>query len=88
MQQLFKLALFELGIVSDLVECVHLHNLAVLEDRVQQVLEESQKIRRLKRGENFNVLQQLFSTFKEAVFQETVRLPIDLCVLLTNVKYL
>lgn len=37
--ELFELALFELGIVSDLVECVHLDNLAVLEDRVQQVLE-------------------------------------------------
>lgn len=49
-QQLFKLALFELGIVSDLVECVHLHNFTVLEDCVQQVLEEKQKMGRLKRG--------------------------------------
>lgn len=39
MLQLLQLALFELGIVSDLVKCVHLHNLPVLEDSVQQVLE-------------------------------------------------
>lgn len=39
MQQLFKLILFELSIVSDLVKCVHLHNLPVLKDCVQQVLE-------------------------------------------------
>lgn len=44
MQQLIQLALFELGIVSDLVECVHLHYLPVLEDRVQQVLDARQKI--------------------------------------------
>lgn len=38
-QQLVKLTLFELSIVSDFVECVRLHNLPILKDRVQQVLE-------------------------------------------------
>lgn len=38
LQQLLELALFQLGIVSDVVERVRLHNLAVLEDGVQQVL--------------------------------------------------
>lgn len=50
MQQLFKLTLFKLGIVSDLVECVHLHNFPVLEDRVQKVLEEKHNVRWVKRG--------------------------------------
>lgn len=52
MQQLFKLILFELSIVSDLVKCVHLHNLPVLKDCVQQVLEmrEEQDRERLKIG--------------------------------------
>lgn len=39
LQQLLELALFQLGIVSDVVERVRLHDLAVLEDGVQQVLE-------------------------------------------------
>lgn len=38
-EQLFKLALFKLSIVSDFVKCVGLHNLPVLKDCVQQVLE-------------------------------------------------
>ncbi len=38
-QQLLKLTLFELSIVSDFVKCVRLHNLPVLKDGVQQVLE-------------------------------------------------
>lgn len=38
-QQLFKLTLFELSIVSDFIKCVHLHNLPILKDCVQQVLE-------------------------------------------------
>lgn len=37
-QQLFKLTLFELSIVSDFIECVRLHNLPILKDCVQQVL--------------------------------------------------
>lgn len=37
-QQLVKLALFKLSIVSDFIKCVHLHNLSVLKNRVQQVL--------------------------------------------------
>ena len=43
MQQLFKLTLFELSIVSDIVECVRFHNLPVLKDCVQQVLEKNRK---------------------------------------------
>lgn len=39
LQQLLKLALFQLGIVSDFVERVRLHNLPVLKHGVQQVLE-------------------------------------------------
>lgn len=39
LQQLLKLAFFQLGIVSDFVERVRLHNLPVLKDCVQQVLE-------------------------------------------------
>lgn len=42
-EQLFKLTLFELSIVSDFVKCVRLHNLPVLEDCVQQVLEMNRK---------------------------------------------
>lgn len=38
-QQLLKLTLFELSIVSDFIKCVRLHNLPVLKDCVQQVLE-------------------------------------------------
>lgn len=39
LQQLLKLAFFQLGIVSDFVKRVRLHNLPVLKDCVQQVLE-------------------------------------------------
>lgn len=39
LQQLLKLAFFQLGIVSDFIERVRLHNLPVLKDGVQQVLE-------------------------------------------------
>lgn len=39
MQQLLELTLFELSIVSDFVKCVRLHNLPILKDCVQQVLE-------------------------------------------------
>lgn len=42
-QQLFKLTLFELSIVSDFIKCVRLHNLPVLKDCVQQVLELNRK---------------------------------------------
>lgn len=48
-QQLLKLTLFELGIVSDFVKCVRLHNLPVLKDGVQQVLEMN-RTRRWKEG--------------------------------------
>lgn len=56
LQQLFKLTLFELSIVSDFVKCVRLHNLPVLKDCVQQVLEMNRKTRqrevRIKRKED------------------------------------
>lgn len=39
LQQLLKLAFFQLGIVSDFVERVRLDNLPVLKDCVQQVLQ-------------------------------------------------
>ena len=42
-QQLVLLTLFELCIVSDFVKCVCLHNLPVLKDCVQQVLEVKRK---------------------------------------------
>ena len=44
-QQLLKLTLFELSIVSDFIKCVRLHNLPVLKDCVQQVLEMKSKTR-------------------------------------------
>lgn len=47
LQQLVQLALFELRIVSDFVECVRLHDIPVLEDCVQQVLGEERE----RRGE-------------------------------------
>lgn len=45
LQQLLKLTLFELSIVSDFIKCVHLHNLPILKDSVQQVLEMNRKVR-------------------------------------------
>lgn len=45
LQQLLKLTLFELSIVSDFVKCVRLHNLPILKDGVQQVLEMNRKTR-------------------------------------------
>lgn len=54
-QQLVKLALFELSIVSDFIKCVHLHKLSVLKNRVQQVLNRNEnktgRIRVKKRRE-------------------------------------
>lgn len=50
-QQLFKLALFELSIVSDFVKCVRLHNLPITKDSVQQVLEERVKTKQQKKWE-------------------------------------
>jgi len=41
----FNLTLYELSIVSDFVECVRLHNLPVVKDCVQQVLEGRSKTR-------------------------------------------
>lgn len=42
-QQLLKLTLFELGIVSDVVKRVHLHNPPIVKHRVQQVLQRSRE---------------------------------------------
>lgn len=50
-QQLFKLALFELSIVSDFVKCVRLDNLPITKDSVQQVLEERVKTKQQKKWE-------------------------------------
>lgn len=44
-QQLFKLTLFELSIVSDFIKCICLHNLPVLKDCVQQVLEKEKNVK-------------------------------------------
>lgn len=55
-QQLFKLALFELSIVSDFVKCVRLHNLPITKDSVQQVLEERVKTKQQQqKSENGSV---------------------------------
>lgn len=56
LQQLLKLTLFELSIVSDFIKCVCLHNLPVMKDGVQQVLEMNRKARqrvvKIKRKED------------------------------------